>query len=85
MILQKLLRFFTGTAIFEFFNTPLSTDAGYIPCYKNHFEWDTIFLLQILMIHCQSHLIDLQSFEFLFYMMLITKVNQTTVTAFCEN
>ena len=45
MILQKLLRFFTGTAIFEFFNTPLSTVAGYIPCYKNHFEWDTIFFV----------------------------------------
>ena len=43
------------------------------------------FLLQILKVHCQSHLIDLQSSEFPFYMMLITKLNQKSVTEFCKN
>ena len=38
----------------------------------------------MVIIHCKSHLTDLQSCEFPFYIMLI-KVNQTTVTAFCEN
>ena len=41
--------------------------------------------MQILNNHCQCHLINLQTFKFPFYIWYIIKLNQTTVTAFCEN